>query len=51
MSNTPPPAVPPAPATPYHMPIHSTNQAPTFDGNGEDLLQFFEDVNDYADLA
>jgi hypothetical protein len=51
MSNTPPPAVPLAPATPYHMPIRGTNRAPTFDGNGEDLLRFFEDVNDHADLA
>jgi hypothetical protein len=47
MSNIP---APNAPST-YHMPIRGSRQAPTFDGENENLLRFFEDVSEHADLA
>jgi hypothetical protein len=33
------------------MPIRGSQQASTFDGENENLLRFFEDVSDHADLA
>jgi hypothetical protein len=35
----------------YHMPIRGSCQALTFDGKNENLLRFFEDITDHANLA
>jgi hypothetical protein len=47
MSNILAPNAPPT----YHMPIHGSHQAPTFDGKNKNLLHFFEDISDHTNLT
>jgi hypothetical protein len=38
-------------ATTYNMPIYGSHQALTFNGENENLLHFFENILNHADLA
>ena len=48
-SKLPPPTM--SSTSSFHMPLRGTPNAPKFDGNPEELLRYFEDIEQLADAA